>query len=64
MLVRFQKCDVIIGPIVTTPKRAAVMEFAGGFMYTSGALLIPMPQSSNNAAAVAKPFQLSVKSCL
>jgi hypothetical protein len=23
-----------------------------------------MPQSSNNAAAVAKPFQLSVKSCL
>lgn len=36
------------------------MEFAGGFMYTSGALLIPMPEPSDNVAAVAKPFQLLV----
>jgi hypothetical protein len=36
------------------------MEFADGFMYTTGALLIPMPKPSDNVAAVAKPFQLSV----
>nr|CAH0108341.1 unnamed protein product [Daphnia galeata] len=54
------RCDLIIGPVVSTPKRAAVMEFADGFMYTTGALLIPMPKPSDNVAAVAKPFQLSV----
>ncbi|KZS11624.1 Uncharacterized protein APZ42_023549 [Daphnia magna] len=53
-------CDVVIGPVVTTPSRFAIMDFAEGFMYTSGALLIPMPTSSENVAAVAKPFQRSV----
>lgn len=40
--------------------RSSDLDFAEGFMYTSAALLIPMPESSNSIASVAKPFQILV----
>ncbi len=40
--------------------RSSDLDFAVGFMYTSAALLIPMPESSNCVASVAKPFQILV----
>lgn len=48
-----------------TSKRLAVLDFSEGFMYAPSVLLIPMPQSTVNMAAVVKPFQLAVKkNCL
>lgn len=45
-----------------TPRRLAVMDFAEGFAYTPVVLLIPMPESPNQAIAVVfKPFQATVK---
>jgi hypothetical protein len=44
-----------------TSKRLAVLDFSEGFMYAPSVLLIPMPQSTVNMAAVVKPFQLAVK---
>ena len=47
----FQKCDSVIGPILMTTKRLAVMDFAEGYAYSTVALIIPMPESSDNNAA-------------
>lgn len=47
-----------------TPGRFAVVDFAGGYTYTSVAILIPMPKLLDNSYAVAKPFQVSVKRTL
>ncbi|XP_046657357.1 uncharacterized protein LOC124350615 isoform X2 [Daphnia pulicaria] len=54
------KCDLVIGPIILTPSRLAIMDLAEGYMYTSVALLIPMPKPTDNAESLVKPFQLSV----
>lgn len=43
-----------------TPSRLAIMDLAEGYMYTSVALLIPMPKPTDNAESLVKPFQLSV----
>jgi hypothetical protein len=56
-----QKCDLVIGPIVMTTNRLAVMDFAEGYFYSDVALIIPMLESSdNNAAAIVHPFQIPV----
>jgi hypothetical protein len=47
-----------------TPGRFAVVDFAGGYTYTSVAIVIPMPKLLDNSYAVAKPFQVSVKRTL
>ena len=44
-----------------TSKRLTVLDFPEGFMYAPSVLLIPVPQSTANMAAVVKPFQLVVK---
>ncbi|XP_046453785.1 uncharacterized protein LOC124201668 [Daphnia pulex] len=54
------KCDLIIGALVMTPARYALMDFAEGYDYSSVVVLIPMPESSNNGAAIFLPFQLYV----
>ena len=43
-----------------TNNRLAVMDFAEGFAYTTVALIIPMPESSDNSAAIIRPFQITV----
>ena len=43
-----------------TTKRRAVMDFAEGYFYSDVALIIPMPESSANAAAIVHPFQILV----
>ena len=43
-----------------TNNRLAIMDFAEGFAYTTVALIIPMPESSDNSAAVIRPFQITV----
>jgi len=45
---------------VMTTKRLAVMDFAEGYFYSDVALIIPMPESSANAAAIVHPFQILV----
>ncbi|XP_046453995.1 glutamate receptor ionotropic, delta-2-like isoform X2 [Daphnia pulex] len=52
------KCDLVLGVIVMTPGRFAVVDFAGGYTYTSVAIVIPMPKLLDNSYAVAKPFQV------
>nr|CAH0111143.1 unnamed protein product [Daphnia galeata] len=53
------KSDLVIGPIVMTTNHLAVMDFAEGYAYSTVALIIPMPESSdNNAAAIVHPFQI------
>jgi hypothetical protein len=48
--------------VVMTPRRLALMDFAEGVAYTPVVLLIPMPESTNQAIAVVfKPFQATVK---
>ncbi|EFX85930.1 hypothetical protein DAPPUDRAFT_237396 [Daphnia pulex] len=47
-----QKCDLIIGLVVMTPRRLAVMDFAEGFAYTPVVLLIPMPESPNQISQI------------
>jgi hypothetical protein len=56
-----QKCDLVIGALVMTPDRYALMDFAEGYAYSSMVILIPMPESSDNGAAITQPFQISVK---
>ncbi|KAI9559876.1 hypothetical protein GHT06_013883 [Daphnia sinensis] len=53
-------CDLVIGAIVMTTGRAMLMDFAEGYTYTTVAMLIPMPEPSENASAITKPFQISV----
>lgn len=41
--------------------RLTFMEYTQGFYYASDiGLMIPMPDSNNNVAAVVKPFQMKV----
>lgn len=56
----FQKCDLVIGPLVMTIKRLLNMDFAEGYAYTNVVIIIPMPESSDNSAAIAYPFQMQV----
>ena len=52
----------MIGQVVMTPSRLAQMDFAERYTYTPVALLIPMPELSNQAIAVLlKPFQTTLK---
>ena len=51
---------MIIGTAVMSNNRFAVMDFAEGFAYTAVALVIPMPESSDNSAAIIRPFQIPV----
>jgi hypothetical protein len=44
-----------------TPDRYALMDFAEGYAYSTVVILIPMPESSDNGAAIVLPFQFSVK---
>lgn len=60
-LMLFQTCDLVIGALLMTPARYALMDFAEGYAYSSVVLLIPMPQSLDNGAAITQPFQISVK---
>jgi hypothetical protein len=36
------------------------MDFAEGYAYTNVVIIIPMPESSGNSAAIAYPFQMQV----
>lgn len=49
-----------MGAFAMSANRKALIDFSQGYIYTSNAFVIPMPDSSNNIAAVIKPFQLSV----
>lgn len=59
-LCAFQTCDLVIGPIVMTNKRLFAVDLAAGYAYTNIAIIIPMPESSDNSAAIAYPFQMPV----
>lgn len=52
---------LVLGVFVMTPGRFALVDFAGGYTYTSVTIVIPMPKLLDNSYAVAKPFQVSVK---
>jgi hypothetical protein len=43
-----------------TSRRFAAMDLAEGYAYTDAALLIPMPELSDNSGAILQPFNLAV----
>lgn len=55
---------MIVGAVTIALSRHASMDFAQGFMHTPVAILIPMPEPSNNVASVIKPFQITVSTVL
>ncbi|EFX85831.1 hypothetical protein DAPPUDRAFT_313677 [Daphnia pulex] len=54
------KCDLVIGALLMTSRRFATMDLAEGYAYTDAALLIPMPELSDNYCAILQPFNLTV----
>ena len=47
-----------------TNRRYALMDFAEGYEYIDAALLIPMPELSDNFGAIIQPFQIAVNDLL
>jgi hypothetical protein len=47
-----------------TNRRYALMDFAEGYGYIDAALLIPMPELSDNYGAIIQPFQIAVNDLL
>lgn len=56
----YQQCDWVIGAIAISNSRMILVDFSHGYLYSSIAFFIPMPNSANYIAAVAKPFQIPV----